>query len=115
MRDNQKNLVRHSKMTEKQEMTVASQVGELLHVAYPGYVWRVTVLQGVVTVHNAMLSGQWGFLLKIASLDPEGKVVVRAGGELLERYNLTRAKNKRAGQEEMKEVERDFRGEAIRA
>lgn len=115
MRENRKVLRRHHQMTNAQEQAVASQVGNLLHATYPGYIWLVNAHDGVVTVHNALLSGQWGFLLKITDLDPEGRAVKNAGGELLERYRLSRACNRVVGQESMGSIKRDFRGEAIRA
>ena len=88
-------------------------VGEVLHAAYPGHVWRVETQQGIVTVHNLLLSGKWGFRLRITEIDSMGKIVVRAGGELLERYNLSRAKRKNHVYGELSEMKRDFKGEAI--
>ena len=105
--------VKQAQMTTEQEMAVCSMVGEVLHVAYPGHVWRVEVQQGIVTVHNLLLSGQWGFRLLITDIDRMGKVVVRAGGELLERYNLSRAKRKNHVIGELSEMKRDFKGEVI--
>ena len=67
-----------------------------LDVAYPSFngYWRVAVdpVGGIVQVTNLLLSGRWGFILKIASIDPEGRKVVASAGELLERYRVSRAK-----------------------
>lgn len=107
-----KKTFRYAQMTEKQEMATCAQVGELLHTAYPGHIWRVEVRQGLVTVHNLMLSGRWGFVLKVTSLDSNGKAVIMAGGELLERYNLSRAKRKAGVKNEIVAINRTFTGEA---
>lgn len=67
-----------------------------LDMAYPSFngFWRVAVdpVGGIVQVTNLLLSGRWGFVLKIASIDPEGRKVVASAGELLERYRVSRAK-----------------------
>lgn len=66
-----------------------------LDTAYPSFNgwWRVAVddVGGIVQVTNLLLSGRWGFVMKITSIDPEGRSVVRNAGELLERYNVSRA------------------------
>jgi len=63
--------------------------------AYPSFngAWRVHVddVGGIVQVTNIMLSNRWGFLMHITNIDPEGRNVVRNAGELLERYNVSRA------------------------
>ena len=106
-----KQTVRRARMTVHQEMAVCSFVGEVLHVAYPGHLWRVEAQQGVVTVHNLLLSGKWGFRLRIVDLDTMGKIVIRAGGELLERYNMSRAKKKVQVAGELADMKRDFKGD----
>jgi hypothetical protein len=78
------------------DMGLAKRVGEALHKHYPGYLWGVHVRsdQGVLMVYNLRLSGQWGFVLKLRDVyqDPTLKCVMRAGGEILERYSLSRSK-----------------------
>lgn len=61
--------------------------------AFQGY-WCIAVneIGGTIEVSNTLLSGKMGFLMHIAKIDPEGKKVVRAGGELLERYRVSRAR-----------------------
>lgn len=56
--------------------------------------WRVTINQsgGAVQVTNELLSGRMGFVLHTMQIDPEMKSVMRAGGELLERYRMARSK-----------------------
>jgi hypothetical protein len=76
------------------DFVMAKNMAEVLHRHYPGHLWAVTCegAQGVASVRNLRLSGQWGFVLKLKDLyvDPSFKSVVRAGGELLERYRLSR-------------------------
>jgi hypothetical protein len=47
---------------------------------------------GIASVYNLRLSGKWGFILKLRDIyGADGmKKVIRAGGELLERYRMRR-------------------------
>lgn len=56
--------------------------------------WHVTINTdgGVVMVRNTILSGKMGFTVPISELDPEGRHIMRLGGELLERYRIERDK-----------------------
>ena len=78
------------------DMGLAKRVGEALHKHYPGHLWAVTCEgeKGIATVRNMMLSGNWGFILKLTDVydDPGMKRVIRAGGEILERFRVSRAK-----------------------
>lgn len=79
------------------DMLLAKNMAELLHKHYPGHLWAVTCENGLATVRNMYLSGQWGFVIKISeqySISAFDRMVVKAGGELLERYNLSRGKFK---------------------
>lgn len=66
---------------------------------YPGHSWRTNAdhAQGVLTVQlqyfdKLRRDANWGVRIKIHRLnsDPDLRSVVRAGGELLERYGLPR-------------------------
>jgi hypothetical protein len=81
------------------DISLAAAVFHVLERHYPGHRWRVNAdhAQGIVTVQLQYLDAvrrwaNYGYLLKIANLksDPGMKAVVRAGGELLERYGLSR-------------------------
>lgn len=78
------------------EYDIARRMAEVLHTHYPGHLWGVSadVETGIAKVFNMRLSGQWGFIIKLSTLlhDPDLKSVVRAGGELLERYRLRRGR-----------------------
>ena len=85
-------------LTDAPEITVnefylAKHAAELLHRHYPGYLWTVNVNQGVLDVRNLNLDGQWGFTIKHVqsySASDLDKKVMRAGGEILERYRQRR-------------------------
>jgi hypothetical protein len=76
------------------EMSVAKQVAEDLHTAYPGHMWAVTVRGGAVIIKDLFVSSLWGYVLKINAIKHDAKVmkqeVLRAGGEILERARLER-------------------------
>jgi hypothetical protein len=78
------------------DFLTAKQMAETLHSHYPGHLWAVTCegLKGIATVRNLRLSGRWGFVIKLRDLkaDPGMKEVIRAGGELLERYRVSRGR-----------------------
>jgi hypothetical protein len=80
------------------DMMLAKRMAEVLHTHYPDHLWAVTCegAQGIASVRNLRLSGNWGFVLKIKDFqdDPALKPVIRAGGELLERYRISRGRFK---------------------
>lgn len=82
------------------DIELAKQTSELLQKHYPGHSWGVHVdsAQGVATIKNFRLSGNWGFVLHLSqfSASEYGKRVVMAAGELLERYNLSRGRFRQA-------------------
>ena len=49
-------------------------------------------MDGVVVVKSMRLSGDWGFVLHEDKMDNDYKSVMRAGGELLERFRMSREK-----------------------
>lgn len=79
---------------------MARHMADTLHKHYPGHLWAVTCdgRKGIATVRNLALSGEWGFVLhlpQIYSASEWDKRVVRAGGEILERYRISRASHDR--------------------
>lgn len=85
---------------ELREFDLAKTVGEALQEIYPGHLWAVACEGGVVKVTNMALSGVWGFVMhanKIEGDQLRAKLTL-FGGELLERYNVSR--NKKQGQQE---------------
>lgn len=94
--------------------SIAKEVAERLNRHYPGHAWAVNadVMQGIVRVHNLNLSGEWGFILKMDDLhaDSTGKLIVNAGGELLERFNMSRGE---LSYSELAQKQTDLRGVVI--
>lgn len=83
---------------QAQELEIAQRVAEVLDKHYPGHLWAVNVdiENGIATIYNLRLSGNWGFVLHLKQLLVNQKqadtLVMRSGGELLERYHLRRGK-----------------------
>lgn len=76
------------------EVELANRMADVLNRQYPGHLWMVhaSIKGGVVHIRNLYLSGKWGFVVKLADVlaDVENKQLMRAAGELLERYRLRR-------------------------
>jgi hypothetical protein len=75
------------------DLWVARRAYALLDTAYPGHGWQVIAdsAQGYVGIRLPILTGgNWAYLIKWADLTPAQ--VIRAGGELLERYRLPRGR-----------------------
>lgn len=106
-------------MTSKIEIAneaISREIAECLEKHYPGHAWgvRADVEQGIVQVFNLRLSGQWGFTLHIDDLqhDPSMRLTIKAGGELLERYNLSRGG---AVEHQYRDINFDFKGDAVQS
>lgn len=79
------------------DIELAKRMSEILQRHYPGHSWGVNVdsRNKVATIKNFRLSGNWGFLLHLNptySASEYDVRVMRAAGELLERYRLSRGK-----------------------
>jgi hypothetical protein len=77
------------------DVLMAKQMAYDLDTAYPGHLWAVTCegAKGIATVRNLRLSGNRGFILRlpeIYSASEFKKAVLKAGGEVLERYHQRR-------------------------
>jgi hypothetical protein len=94
------------------ENKIVSFVGQTLQGCYPGWKWWVEcrLATGLVSVRCLELDGDYGFMIGIENvLERTGRTtVMRAGGEILERYNQHRGLRP-----EKVEVDRDFTGKAI--
>jgi len=89
------------------DYTLAKNFAEKLEEKYPGWLWAVHVMDGVIGVKSMRLSGQWGFILHADKIDNDYKVVVHAGGEILERYRQNRG---RFNQMKYEDLEMDSQG-----
>jgi len=75
------------------ELVIAKNAADALHKHYPDHLWAVALTGGMLDVRNLMLSGNWGFRLRlpaIYSATDFDRQVMRAGGEILERYRVHR-------------------------
>ncbi len=75
------------------ELFLAKRAAEQLHTKYPGHLWAVSIDGSFLDVRNMALSGNWGFrvsLREMYSASDWDKKIMRAGGELLERYKQRR-------------------------
>lgn len=99
--------------TKMQETELASVVLGKLVKEFPGYNWHVEVcFQAGVCRVRTEFGGQWGYVLHLDKIvnDVDMKAVRWAGGELLERYNLSRSK---ADEDSINSLLVDARGFAI--
>lgn len=78
------------------EFLLCKNAAERLHKTYPGHLWAVDIQGAVLNVRNLALSGVWGFTLHLPavySASEFDRQLTRAGGELLERYRVSRSTN----------------------
>lgn len=97
------------------DYNLSRDMAETLHTAYPQHLWAVTCEgdKGIATVRNLALAGNWGFVLKLSELSTASdwkKKVVMAGGELLERFRLSRGM---ANNDAIADLPTDFAGRHI--
>tara|TARA_R110000765_G_scaffold270680_1_gene369482 strand:- start:45 stop:380 length:336 start_codon:yes stop_codon:yes gene_type:complete len=82
--------VEKSNIFKVYDHTLAKNVAEKLEEKYPGWLWAVHVMDGIVGVKSMRLSGKWGFVLHADKIDNDYRMVVMAGGEILERFRQNR-------------------------
>lgn len=97
------------------DIAMAKDVADALNAHYPGHYWAVNCRgeQGIMTIHNLMLSGEWGYRLLLDnsySASDLRKRAIMAGGEILERYKVARG---RINQDHMAGMATDFAGRVI--
>ncbi len=88
------NLVESPQITAN-ELNLIKRAAEDLHRTYPGYLWAAEIDGGFLTIRNLLLAGNWGFRVPLASMFSSSdwdKQIIMAGGEVLERYRMTRTK-----------------------
>lgn len=76
------------------DVTLAHRIGVVLERHYPGHPWLVeaNTQQGVAMISIPLFMGRNKYILHVSALatDPALRSVVRAGGEILERYRIPR-------------------------
>lgn len=83
--------------TSANDMLMAKDIADTLNNHYPGHLWAVNVdgPNGVANIRDLLLSGQMGYVLKLVNMFSASdfkRDVIRAGGEILERYRMTRGR-----------------------
>ena len=80
------------------DLVMAKEMADTLNRHYPGHLWAVNVDgagTGFADVRNIGLSGNWGFRVMLKhtySASEFQKRIVMAGGEILERFRLSRGR-----------------------
>lgn len=96
--------------TEEQAREICTGISLALKHIYPGYLWEVGMEQDMVHIRCLNLHGQYGYRMHLSEIDVDGRAVMRAGGEILERFNCNR---KWARRSEVDSIQRDARGNGI--
>lgn len=72
----------------------AMRMGRILVKSYPGHGWEVEVdtCQGIAKIFNRHMSPIQGYLLKLKEIElaTVDQLIMRIGGEVLERFGLSR-------------------------
>ncbi len=79
------------------DLLLAKQIADVLMRHYPGHAWMVNVdgKQGVANIKNGLMSGLYGYRLLLPQLISATDLdhrVMKAGGEILERFNTPRGR-----------------------
>lgn len=73
---------------------LVKDIANLLEKHYPGWLWAVQPDKrgGVINIFSLRLSGRWGYRIKTKNIqnDPQHKLAVDAGGQILERFGFRR-------------------------
>jgi hypothetical protein len=69
-------------------------VADILDRHYPGWLWTIQpdAAQGIINISSQLLNTAWVYTMHIVNVqnDPQLKTVIRAGGEILERFGFRR-------------------------
>lgn len=78
------------------DMSICKDVAETLHKHYPGHLWAVSIRPGVIDIKNLLISHSHGMVIHLSQYysDPSNKLVVKFGGEFLERAHMARGANR---------------------
>src|SRR5262245_10690276 len=78
------------------DYVMARNMAEALHKHYPGHLWAVTCegSKGIATIRDLALSAKYGVLLHLKNIygDTQMRLVINAGGEILERFKQIRGR-----------------------
>jgi hypothetical protein len=107
-----KNIDMQATGIDLNDYLMSKNMAEVLHAHYPNHQWAVTCEgdKGIATVRDLFLSGQWGYILKLPAIYSGSAFeadVIKAGGEILERFGLKRGKLDEA---QLADLKTDFAG-----
>ena len=102
---NRKTLRTERYPTEEQALDICNGIGLAMRMMYPNYHWEIGMNQNIVFIKNSTLNNRMAYHIHINKIDPEGKTLMRIGGEILERYNVRRG---RGTYDEVELLERDI-------
>lgn len=98
------------------DMAVSKRILEVLNKHYPGYPWGVKVQKGRANIKNMATSGEEGYAINFDTKDYSASnldaAIVRAGGEVLERFGLRRAW---ADPQQISELKMNWMGQVLQA
>lgn len=95
---------------------LCKQIGDTLERHYPGWMWAVQPDErgGILSIRALRLSGEWGYVFKLADLQGDAKVamqkVMLGGGEILERFGVPRGTYR---YQDWKDTRKDVAGMAV--
>lgn len=80
---------------EAADLATSKQLADRLNNSFPGYLWAVHCQwkQGIAVIRNLSVSARYGYVLHILKAWSSSELerqAVAAGGEILERYRLSR-------------------------
>ena len=92
---------------------LAKKIGERLELDYPGHYFLTEVMrdQGVAVIRHPLLPAKMGVVIHMKTLasDPALRSVMRAGGEVLERFNIDRGRYNRDNYRAVAEAKQSVR------
>lgn len=97
------------------DQAACTRASAILFKHYPGHEWMVDISGGIMNIRSKNLSTNYGFRQRMDELSatPDGfdKPIMRAGGEILERFGMAAQK---MDIQVWKELPRDLRGVPLR-
>lgn len=80
---------------QAKDLVLARRYSDILTKHYPNHSWGVNVnsSQGMINITNFNFSGKFGYRIRMSELhthEDEVRVMIRAGGEILERFHHPR-------------------------
>lgn len=102
-------------VTLAHDYSVAKEMADALTDHYPGHLWAVSAdsQTGMCDIRAMQLSSTWGYRLKMPQIYSASAFkadVIRAGGEILERFRLSRG---RFSEDQYTDLKTNFAGDFL--